>query len=492
MLRVSRGFAFSAALFASGCSLGPLSVDESCPASRRSATGECCASWSVAVGAACAQREWTLPTEADALGDSDVRSLYVAVDGRGVPIATWVEVTASTGVVRVAEPSSAGFEVRSPNADFAGVAVQTDVAAGPEGEALIAWKQQYPGDQARVFVSEREPDGTWRDPASDDDAFSRLPTAYEPRPRIFANGERLVVWNQWMSTGYGVAVANKPPGQDWHLPADADDVLSRHIYYSNAPQPAVNARGDALITWYQSDGASLLAWESERFGYEGAFSHPGPEDYLSDRGAPIDSHAIANPKPALSPEGDAAVAWTQENGKGSTLVYLATRTKEGQWTRPADLDDALSPRLGYARCVQLAFAPEGDLFVTWYQDTGNGNRVYAAHRAAGGEWIEPGREPTLLSTEGAEALYPALAIGEDGSTLVAWTERREDRWVVVARRRGAAGATWGPIETLSIQGSGDATQPVAAIGGPEETAIVGWSQQTSGVERAYLATIPAP
>lgn len=492
MLRVGHGFGIGAALLASGCALGPLAVDESCSDARRNAAGGCCPAWTTPDGAVCRERPWTLPAESDGIGESDVRSLYVAVDGRGAPIATWVEVSASTGIVRIAEGTGAGFEVRSPNADFAGAAVQSDVAAGPKGEALIAWKQQYPGDEARVLVSEREPDGTWRDPQTDEDAFSRLPTAYEPRPRIFPNGERLVVWNQWMSTGYGVAVATKPEDDDWHLPADADDVLSRHIFYSNAPQPAVNARGDAMITWYQSDGSSLLAWESERAGYEGTFSRPGPDDYLSNREAPIDSHGIANPKPALSAEGDAAVAWTQENGKGSTLVYLATRTREGTWTRPLSLEDALSPHLGYARCVQLAFAPAGDLFVVWYQDTGNGNRVYAAHRAPDGQWIEPGREPTLLSTEGAEGLYPALAIGEDGAVLVTWSERRSDIWVVAARRRGSGGTSWGPIEDLSAGATGDATQPVAAIGGPGDATIVGWSQQSSGVEKAYFATIPAP
>ena len=93
-----------------------------------------------------------------------------------------------------------------------------------------------------------------------------------------------------------VATATKPPGEDWHVPANADDVLSQHLLYSNAPQPAVSERGDAVISWYQSDGAALLAWESERFGYGGAFSRPGPTEYLSVRDAPIDSHPIANPK----------------------------------------------------------------------------------------------------------------------------------------------------------------------------------------------------
>lgn len=438
----------------------------------------------------CVPRAWTAPAQGSGSGEGDVRSLNVAVDGLGVPVASWVEATDSTGRVVIAEAQGSSLEVRSPTGGLAGVSVQSDVAAGADGAAMVVWKQQYPGDEARVFVSEREPDGTWADPATDADSFSRLPTAYEPRARFFPYGERLVVWNQWMSTGYGVAVATRPPGEDWHLPVDADDVLSRHYLYSNAPQPAVNARGDAVISWYQSDGAALLAWESERFGPDGAFSRPGPTDYLSVRDAPIDSHPIANPKPALSEAGDAAVVWTQENGKGSTLVYMASRTPEGAWTKPASLDDALSPRLGYARCAQVAFAPTGDLFVVWYQDIGNGNRVYAAHRGPDGQWVEPGREPTLLSTEGVDAIYPALAIGAHGAVLATWSEKQGDRWVIAARRRGPDGSGWGPVEVLSGAEAGDATQPAAAIGGEEEVAIVGWTQADGSVERAYFATVP--
>lgn len=472
-----------------GCRLSPLSLGGDCDPARQTTGGECCDVWKTPEGPACVSRSWALPGAEDALGEGDVRWINVSVDGLGRPAATWIEADDSVGRVVIAESAGGSFVTRSPAEALGGAAVQSDIATGPDGEAVVAWKLQYPGEEARVFVSEREPDGTWRDPVSDQDSFSFLPTAYEPRPRIFANGDRMVVWNQWMSTGYGVAVATRRAGGDWQLPAGADDVLSQHFFFSNAPQPAINDRGDVVISWYQSDGAALLAWESERRGYDGEFSHPAPGDYLSVRDAPIDSHPIANPKPALSPDGHAAVAWTQENGKGSTLVYMASRDPDGPWQKPQSLDDALSPRLGYARCAQIAFAPTGDLFVVWYQDTGNGYRVYAAHRGPDGTWVEPGREPTVLSTEGLDALYPALAIGPGGGVLVVWTEKRPEGWVTAARRRGPTGAEWGPVETLS-EGSDASTEPAVAIGGSGDVAVVGWVQSDGVGDRGYFARLP--
>jgi len=482
-------------LIASGCGLGPLPLDETCLDARRTSSGTCCPVWSAPDGGECVRREWSLPEAGSGLGEAGVRRVEVAVDGLGRPAATWIEANETTGRVVVAETSGAsgtdgsGFSLRSPGAALDGRAVHSDIAVGLDGAAMVSWKQQYPGETARVFVSEREPDGAWRDPESDESSFSFLPTAYEPHAAFFRNGERLVVWNQWMSTGYGVALARKPPSGDWQLPADADDVLSPHYLFSNAPQPAVNERGDALITWYQSDGGALLTWQSERFGHDGSFSIPGPEDYLSVRDAPVDSHPFANPGPALARDGSAAVVWTQENGKGAVLVYLATRTPGGVWTRPASLDDTLSPSLGYARCAQLAFTPDGHLFVVWYHDTGNGNRVVAAHRTPDGEWIEPGSEPTLLSSDGTEATFPALAVGAEGSVLAVWSEQHGEAWVIAARRRSQAGLEWGPIEVLSPPDGGVAAQPAAAIGGPGDMAVVGWSQGNGTGDRAFFATM---
>lgn len=480
-----------ALLLASGCGLGSLPLDEACPETRRRESGECCPAWTAPEGIECVEREWSLPAEGDGLGEAGVRWVDVAVDGHGRATAAWIESATGDGRVVVAEESqpAAGFSLRSPSSALSGTAVQLDLAAGLDGAAVIGWKQQYPGDEARVFVSEREPDGAWNDPLSEEGSFSLLPTAYEPHPIVFPNGERLVVWNQWMSTGYGVAVARKPPSGEWQFPDGADDVLSPHVFYSNAPNPAVNARGDALISWYQSDGGALLAYQSERFGYEGSFSRPPVDDYLSVRDTPVDSHPFANPRPALSERGDAAVVWTQENGKGSVLVYLATRTPDGAWTRPASVDDALSPPLGYARCAQVAFTPSGDLFVVWYQDSGGGNRVLAAHRSPDGEWIEPGDAPTELSSPGAEGIFPVLAIGGEGGLLATWSERRGDDWVIAARRRAQAGTSWGPVEVLSVQNGAGAAQPAAAIGGAGDRAVVGWTQGAGAGDRAFFATV---
>jgi hypothetical protein len=292
-----------------------------------------------------------------------------------------------------------------------------------------------------------------------------------------------------MSTGYGVALARRAPGSlVWEMPSDPDDVLSPKIFYSNAPQIAVGARGDALIAWYQSGGKELMVRASERTGPSGVFSHPSVDDIISATGGPIDSHPIANPTPAVGPRGEAAIVWTQENAKGAVPVYIATRDESGAWTRPINLDDTFSRPYGTARCARPAFDPQGGLYVTWYQDEGSGDHAYVARRAPSGEWIDSGRSPILLSSDGWQGYTPALAVDADGAVLAVWAEAFNGAWRIGARRTGPD-LGWGPVEILSPEAPGVVTGLGVAAGGPTSRFVVGWTFGAFAKERAYFSAI---
>jgi hypothetical protein len=297
------------------------------------------------------------------------------------------------------------------------------------------------------------------------------------------------VWDQWYDVDYGVALASRPAGSaTWTLPKSADDVFSPKIFYSNAPRIALNAAGQALIVWYQSTGGPLMVYASERSGPGAPFSRPGPANFLSAPGAPVDSHPNANPAPALAETGEAAVAWTQENGAKAIPVFLATRDRAGKWTRPRDLGDTFSMPVGTARCAQIAFGPRGDLYVVWYQDEGAGDAVLAARRAPDGAWIEDGLHPARLSSEASIAFAPTLAVGPDGEVVVAFAELDHGQTRIVARRTGEAREPWGPREVLSPEGS-DGVDPSASVGGPGDRAVVGWAQGGIISARAMFARV---
>lgn len=466
-------FAGAVMVAASGCALDPLPLP--CPA------------WTRADGAgACVMRAWKLPAKEDALGDAWAQNVMVAIDGRGRGV---VGFSATPGLEVLEETEPGSFALHASGTAVGGM-IPSDLAAGVDGTVVFAWSVIKGSDQV-LYLSERDPLGAWKEPASEADAFSFPTTAYEPRLATNRAGEWILTWNQWRTTlHYGVAVAQRSsPAAPWIIPSGPDDVLSMDVYFSNAPVIALNDAGQAIITWYQSLGGPLRAFVSERGGAGESFARVTEDDILSPDGAAVDSDPIAAVKPAIAADGSAAAAWAQENGQGATLVYLATRDAEGTWTRPRDLGDAFSIETGYARGVQIAFGPGGDLYVVWYQDAGNGDAVYAARRRPDGTWAEPGREPIRLSSPGAQGLYPKIAVGPDGGAIVVWQEHAGDGPMrVAARRTGPADEPWGPIEILSPDTGDDAVQPAVAVG-PGDRALAAWAQGPGAQQRVMIARV---
>jgi hypothetical protein len=435
-----------------------------------------------------------LPRADEVLGPAGARAVSAAIDGRGRAILGWeVDAPGLSGIVVAEERAAGAFALRSPtlhvvtDATIAN-ATQTRVAAGENGEAVVTWSQGGGNETGYIFVSSRDVKGKWQDPEAAEDALSFPPTAFQPFVIASPRGEWILAWNQWFDLNYGIAVARRPPGEAaWLRPQRGDDVLSVPIFYSNAPQVALDAQGAALIVWFQSTGGSLMVYASERKTEGGEFSHPAKDDFLSPPGAPVDSHPVANPRPALSASGEAAVVWTQENGKGAIPAFLATRDRQGLWSKPRDLDDSFSPAMGTARCAQLAFTPAGELYVIWYQDRGDGNAVYAARRDASGRWLEAGDQPVRLSAPDAIAYAPSLAVGPGGGVVAVFTEEVKGQTRIAARRAGAAGEPWRSEEMLSAPGE-IVADPVVTIG-PGDRTYVAWTQGLFAEARVTTARI---
>lgn len=370
-------------------------------------------------------------------------------------------------------------------------------------EAWVTWSQQRRTlegqDVSSVSLWRRGATGQWLT-AAKGEQLSFEPKAYEPRPLLSSTGEGLVVWNQWRQDGgYGVAVARRGPGDVLNLPHTADDVISPHVFFANSPQLAAGENGDAIITWYQatphpdsteanaiSDGLRLFV--SERTGFEGRFSKPAIEDWLSPAGPPLASHGVRNPVVAIGDFGEALVFWSQEHTSGAVGLYSASRTGKREWTTPVDIDDTFGPLREFATCIDVAISPTREAHVTWFDGPPGATRVYAAHRDDEGEWDVPRAQP--LSAEGRPAQDPRLAVGPDGEVALVWTERGTDgRWRVMGRRRGPKTVNWSlPVE-LSLPEEGDAVGPTVEIG-PDGTLVAAWAAGPLGAQTVSVSILP--
>jgi len=463
-----------------------------CGADRALPDGSCCPVWTRAdAGGVCRERTWTIPPSGQTLGEPGARRQAVSLDGTGRAFLVWDQADeVGQDLVIVAEEGEGGFSLRTPSAALPGFAVQPSIVAGETGFVVVSWRQSLTGGDGDIHRSERSEDGTWTDPTSAADRVSFGEKAYEPRLATRPSGEVVQVWNQWYDgMHFGVAVARRStPGGSWEGPTSEGDVLSPPSFFSNAPQIALNTRGDALSSWYQSAGTQLMAFMSERLGPDGAFSRPGIEDYISYPGAPVDSDPVSNPKPALAEDGRGVVVWTQETGQGDVAVYMASRSADGVWTRPTSLADTFSRPTGACRDVRAVFDRRGTVYVVWSQIVEGVRVIHLAMRATDGTWVHPGDAPLVLSSPFAsEAISPVIAAGRDGGVAIAWSEEAQGNYRVVARRGDAAG--FGEVEGLSPPDGEDALSPHIAIGGPNDRAAVVWAHGPPTAARVMVATV---
>lgn len=446
-----------------------------------------CPSWTRHDGDRCVLRDWARPGVDDARSEPGAREIQAAIGIGGEALIAWATNDPVDGVVMVAAPISDPFG-DDPNVAWQshalaredGVGLEPAIAVGPDGEAIAAWKQQ--AEQGAIWIARRnDTGGSWR---VDDAAISWAETAYEPRVGFARDGEALVVWNQWTGTNFSPAVARRRPGEQTFVAPDrVDELLAAPVNYSNAPRLAIAASGAALITWYQAPVDDLMVYTSERSDADSPFAPAAADAFVSAGGGPVDSHVEANAQPAITDD-EAAVVWTQVHGGPRDIaVYLARRHGDDRWSGPRSLDDTLSEPGAFARCPNLAFAPTGELVVTWFESRDDDTAVLA--------WREVDGTPLRLSTEDRVAVHPALALAPDGGAIVVWAQasvEAPDTWQVVARRLQLESGNWLPEEPLSVTQAGLAPTPQVAIA-DDGAVLVAWAQGGVIDGRVYVATL---
>jgi hypothetical protein len=469
---------FAFAIACASCALEPLPAPERCGPERARTDGSCCPVHTRATLEGCVPRAFV---ELEPLGDGEASSrLSLGVDGTSRAVVGWVE----AGQAVVARDDGRGTfaprETLSSPSD--GTVSMIDLSAGPEGEALVTWLTQgVPTPQHQVVrFAWRTSSSPWR---TSDGPISFDAKAYEPRAAIGPEGDAMLVWTQWYDDAhFGVAVATaRTVDASFSFPVGASDVLSQPINFSNAPRVAVGSGGQAVITWYQATEGELSTFVSERASRNEPMSHPSAGDYLSAPGAPIDSHPVSNPKVALGPLGQAAVAWTQEDGRGHVDTYLATRDAAGQWYRPRDLEDALSGHDGVARSAELAFGAAGDLFVVFEHD----HELLMSVRDATGTWLTPRGLPRRLDAGSGLGLDPHIAAGTDGAVVVVFRTQNGDASELRVLRLVSGAVDLERHVEVAATGT-NFTAPRVAIGGPDDRFVIGVVEHGLGVARLRL------
>jgi hypothetical protein len=184
-----------------------------------------------------------------------------------------------------------------------------------------------------------------------------------------------------------------------------------------APQVAMDATGDTVLTWARHDGTAYAVLASIR----DAGGTLGPAQTISPAGP-----GSGFPRLAVSPAGDAIVTW-QGFGGSSYRAYARRLSAQGAVGPLLNV----SPPGPYSNDPTVAMSAGGDAVFAWQGSDGVDHRIRARTLSAAGAF---GPAETL-SAAGQTAAEPHVAVDGDGDALVAWRRFDGAKW----RAQGAAG-----------------------------------------------------
>jgi hypothetical protein len=268
----------------------------------------------------------------------------------------------------------------------------------------------------------------------------------------------------------------------WSIPGGKGDKTRANIRFAmeNAeggftPARTVNEIRDTArfpIIEFAPDGNLLLAWIDRRI------DNPKPRQLYLMRLGPDGKELTKN---YSAGEGlceccKLGVAFAN----GGKTVYVVERQVDEQKVRNHVLRKSIDGGKTFAAPVvisndgwQVPSCPHsgpsigrdsrGSLHVTWFTlgRTENEAGIYYSVSTDGGESFQPRR--LVHANTAPEILYSTLAVGNDDTVYLAWSNLdRNNRAQVFARVVSPDGRSWGPIQQVS-HAKGNASRPVVAL-----------------------------
>ncbi len=198
--------------------------------------------------------------------------------------------------------------------------------------------------------------------------------ADSPRVAFDIQGNAMAVWEQQIGGHYKVWANRYVSGQGWGAAQPVDTIASITPSNAFAPQVALNALGEAMAVWQQSDGNNSHI-RTSRFV-------PGAGWIAATSIGSVTAHANA-PQIAFDAQDNALVVWQQHEGQ-KTQVWASQQSAGGTWARAMQLSvragtgDALNP--------SIAVDPMGKVIAVWRQDDGTSSPLWARRYSAGAGW----------------------------------------------------------------------------------------------------------
>lgn len=304
----------------------------------------------------------------------------------------------------------------------------------------------------------------------------------------------------------GLPIANRCANAGWQevgAAAARDSGLTTGMRNGRAPSMAISGDGRPWVAWQASIGSAPseifvkrwngIAWEE--VGGSGAGG-----------GISMSSGVSARPSLAIVPAAASSVgslfadmpyvAWHDlSQGAGEIYVRRWNGTIWEEVGAGSASGGGISNNSGESYEASLAITPEGEPWVAWTNlpDAGSGssNGEIYVRRFDGTAWVEVGAGSATgggISNNAGISEEPSLAIGNDGSVFVAWTDDSSgDAEIYVKRWNGSAwvAAGSGAASGGGISSNTESSRSPSLAVVDANHAFVAWVDRSGGDTEIY-------
>ena len=337
----------------------------------------------------------------------------VAVDANGNALAVWSQYDGTTTNIwakRFTAASNTWGTAVLIETDGAGDAYDPQISVAADGNALAVWRQ-FDGTRHNIWANRfTAASNTW-------DSAVLIETedaghAGGQQIAIGVDGNALAVWYQDDGTTTNLW-ANRftAASNTW----GSAELIETNPNQAFNPQIAIDANGNALAVWAQSDGLRFSVWANRFSEASNTWGIAVLVDPNNARGE--------DPQIAMGANGNALVVWRQSGNILANGFSGATNT----WGNAVFIE----MEVGEADRPRIAIDAAGNALAVWSQSDGTRSNVWANRfTAARNTWDSP--SAVLIETENAgSAFAPEIAVAANGNALAVWRQSdgaRDNVW----------------------------------------------------------------
>ncbi len=296
----------------------------------------------------------------------------------------------------------------------------------PGGTAAAAWEDLDPGlDTTYVGVAELGPAGVrWQRIMGDRSRGERyMAPVVAPSGdggvlaafRLIDNGDRGIVVRKFSADGSA-----------WPLDVQASDAFG----YKSSAQITSNGLGGAYVVWEDGRNGNIDLYAQQ-------ISSAGAVMWRTD-GVPLAVTDGNSWNPVIAPDGKGGFfcAWIDDNQGSQWQLKMQRLGPDG---RPLWGADAVTVCPSDSRQSVPSLVPDGSggAIVVWNEDRYGPLDIFAQRFSAAGARLWPAGG-ARVDNSGRDHLFPQVEPDGKGGFLVAWKEKAEGKWRIMAQRLNAS------------------------------------------------------